>query len=373
MAAPRGIGETRSPALGITMARGLQRRFAEGLSGMRFTRTRVLPAAVSALLLALLFHQLPSGELRRLLGAASPAWLLAATGLYGAVNGLRAFRFAVLLPMLTVPARGYLPLAFATSLLNNVLPMRGGEVGFVVLMKARYHSSMADSTAALGLARLFDYLAVAALFVPLAGLSLAQLPRRTDWPVPGTPTAAVLWTVMGLLLLLGLVALSLPWLGNRGVAALRWLLARLNMRDSPLSLRLLSFGERTVTALVALRTGGTYLRLLGLSLILWLVLFAWLHAFVRALGYDVGYRLFIVGATFAVLSKAIPLPTLGGMGIAETGWTVGFTLAGWPPTAAIASGLAVTLLTLAVSAVFGLPSLWWLGLPRPEDTSLTPT
>ncbi len=331
---------------------------------MKLLKTRLLPAALSALLLGLLYRQLPAGALMGLLAGMSPAWLLTAAGLYGAVNVLRAIRFGLLLPALEAPVGHFVPLAFAVSLLNNVLPMRGGEAGFVLLAKTHYQASIAEATAALGLARLFDYLAVGALFVPLAWLSLSQLPKHTDWPWQGTEAGAILWAVIGLVLLLGLLTLSLPWLGGCALAVLRRLLSLLGLRETPPGRRVLSFAERTVTAVAALRKPATYLRLLGLSLLQWLILFAWLYAFVCGLGYRESFRLFVVGATFAVLSKALPVPTLGSMGVAETGWALGFTLAGWTPTDAIASGLAVTVLTVALSAVFGLPSLWWLGSPR---------
>lgn len=325
--------------------------------------------AVSALLLTLLVRQLPAGALSSLLGGIAGHWLIVATALYIAVNALRAVRFALLLPQQKVPAAAYLPVAFAVSLLNNVLPMRGGELSFVLLMKARYEASMAEATAALGMARLFDYLAVSILFVPLAWLARDHLPARTNWPLADTPTQMVLTGAMGFLLLTAIVALSLPWLGKRSVAIARGLTVRMGVARLPIVGRALSFADRLVAAVAELRRGKTYALLLTLSLGLWLVLFGWLYAFVLAFGFREQFGRFILGATFAVLSKAIPIPTVGGMGIAESGWTLGFSLTGWPAGAAIASGLGVTALTILVSAVFGLPSLWFLSRGRPSWTT----
>jgi uncharacterized protein (TIRG00374 family) len=318
---------------------------------------RAAAVVVTVGLLALLLRQLPPGELSRHLARTSPRWLAVATVLYVAVNVLRAVRFEVLLPGSKVGALGYVPIAFAVSLLNNVLPLRGGELSFVVLLKARDRTPAADSAAALGLARLFDYLAVACVFVPLAGLSLAHLPVRTDWPMRGTPTTVLLVGVMAFVVAAALLAMALPWMGRSLVQALVWGLARAGLAERSLSRRLVSFAQRMTAALEGLRTRSVYGKTLLLSLTLWLTLFAWLYAFVIGMGYQEGFRLFVVGATFAVLSKALPLPTMGGIGVAEAGWTLGFTLVGLSATDAISSGLSVTILTLGLSALFGLPAL----------------
>ncbi len=326
--------------------------------------TRLLPFAVTGLLLALLLRQVPLPELAAELERARPGWLVLGVGLYTIVNFLRALRFRVVLSGYVGRTAALMPVSFATAFLNNVLPMRSGEVSFVLLARASHDIPAAEATAALAVARLFDYLAVAVLFVPLVGLALPQLPPTTDWPVPGMPTA---WLVggAGLLVLAGaVVALSLASLGGRAVAAGRWGLGRLGLVEHRWSQKALAFGDRTVAALAGLRNRHTYGRALGVSLLLWLVLFLWTFSFVRALGIEESLGLFIVGASFGVFAKSIPLPDVGGTGLAVTAWTLGFSLIGWPKEQAIASGLAVAAMTLAMSAVFGLASLWWLKRPR---------
>lgn len=334
-------------------------------SALSSALARLLPPAVTVALLTLLVRQLPPSELRSLLSDSSPLWLLVGGALYIAVNLLRSVRFAMLLGSDTVTVRGFLPVSFAVSLLNNVLPMRGGELSFVLLSRARFGIAASRGTAVLGLARLFDYIAVASLFVPLALLSLDRLPVCTDWPVENVPT---LWIVAGAAAFVfagALVALSLAGLGERLLGAVdRAARAFFPNAGGRIVDRAIAFGDQAVGALGDLKTRPIYVGAFGLSLVIWIVTFTWLYSFTRGVGRDVGFDLFVVGATFAVLSKALPLPTLGGLGVAEAGWALGFTLIGWSASDAIASGLAVTLLTLLVSGVFGLGSLLKLGLPR---------
>ena len=82
------------------------------------------------------------------------------------------------------------------------------------------------------------------------------------------------------------------------------------------------------------------------------------------MGVRTGLSQTIVGATFAVLTKALPLVTVGGLGAHEAGWTVGFMLVGFDKEIAIATGFAVNILTLLSSLVFGLGGL---GLLRTND------
>jgi uncharacterized membrane protein YbhN (UPF0104 family) len=119
----------------------------------------------------------------------------------------------------------------------------------------------------------------------------------------------------------------------------------------------MSFAHRTAEALAGKGRSRTLAVAFALSLLSWLCTFGWLYAFAVALGGYRGFALFVVGSTFAVLSKAIPAPTLGGHGVSETGWALGMTLVGWPSQLAIATGLGVSVLNLGAALLFGVPSL----------------
>jgi uncharacterized membrane protein YbhN (UPF0104 family) len=321
---------------------------------------RALPFAVTTLLLGLLLRQVSLPVLVAQLEHAQPAWVAAGVVLYALVNGFRAVRFRLVMPGYDGGAASLMPVSFAVAFLNNVLPLRSGELSFVLLARARHDVSGAEATAALAVARLFDYIAVAALFVPLALASLPSLPPETDWPVPGVPTAWLIGAAAGMVLAGAIVALALASLGQRGLVLLGWVLARLGLAGHRFGDRAMSFGERTVAALAGLRTRHTYGRAFAVSLALWLVMFLWMYTLVRALGVTELPGRFVVGASFGVFAKSLPVPDVGGTGVAVTAWTLGFTLLGWPKELAISTGLAVAALTLAMSAAFGLASLAWL-------------
>jgi uncharacterized membrane protein YbhN (UPF0104 family) len=333
---------------------------------------RLLPFFVTAALLGLLIRQVSLAAVVAQLRHASPAWLALGVGLYVLVNFMRAVRFRMLIPGAVLSAFALLPVSFAVSLMNNTLPLRCGELSFVILARTRHDVPAAEATAGLAVARLFDYIAVSVLFVPLVGLSLGKLPPTTDWPAHGIPTTLLVGGA-ALLVLFGVIAaLSLAGLGGRAVAALRGLLARGGLAEHRLAHRTLRFGERTVAALAMLRTRRIYGRVFLVSLSLWLTTFVWTWTFVRAMGIHETLALFVVGATFGVFAKSLPVPDVGGTGVGVSGWALGFMLIGWPKQQAITSGVAVAALTLMMSAVFGLTSLWWMRRGRASGSEVVP-
>jgi uncharacterized membrane protein YbhN (UPF0104 family) len=117
---------------------------------------------------------------------------------------------------------------------------------------------------------------------------------------------------------------------------------------------LLASGQTAVSVIGRVHKIETYGRVLGWSLAGWLTTFAWFTAFLAAINIPVPLPLVIVGATFATLSKALPLATVGGFGAHEAGWAFGFHLIGMPADLAIASGFAINILTLLASITVAL-------------------
>lgn len=307
---------------------------------------RLLPYLGSALILWLLLRQIGFQAVWGLLVQVDGRWLLVGWGWYLLTNVCRAYRFGGLLfwPGLVKPLR-LVPDMIILSFLNNVLPARMGELLFPVRLQKRHHTPIGQSLALLLLTRLFDFLAVASLFLLFTYLARGQLTA-----VAQQITLAVITVLAPTLLLLTV----LPWLGARGLAFLDWLLRVLGMADHRLSQQLVRFGERVVTAVAQIHHLRIYGKTFGWSLLVWLCTFAWFAAFLQAFDLPTPYPLVVVGATFAVLANAIPFITVGGFGAHDAGWAFGFSLMGMEWETAVTSGFVVNLLTLLTSGVFSL-------------------
>lgn len=349
---------------------------------------RSAPYLLALALVVLLLWQIDPATVMRLLLSADPGWILVGIAFYVLTNILRAFRFDVLLDLdalpyarvdsVAPPAEGdpyvtpspplalsssplrILPEMFALSLFNNVLPSRSGELSFPYFMRKRHGMAIGESTAALLVVRIFDYLAVALLYCILAWLNLSRLASG----------AARVVQIVGLALFLSMIVVAaMPWLGRQGMRFVRWATWRLGIAEIGFSQALLRVGDRIVSALATMRTPRTYGLTLVWSLLVWLATFAWFAAFMQAMGLGMHYSLVIVGATFAMLAKAIPFITVGGFGAHEAGWAVGFGLVGMGRDLAIASGFAVNILTLLASVVFGGLSLAYMRIADRKRTA----
>jgi glycosyltransferase 2 family protein len=311
----------------------------------------VLPAVLLAALLWLLLRQFSLAELVSVVSGAQLGWILCGFLLYGLANILRAARMTRLLGWpysRTVPL---VPVMFVVSLFNNVLPMRSGELSFLYLMQGQ-GMEYGSSLGALVMSRIFDLLAVCSLFVWSVLTHSGVLAGSVAAPV--LISAGAVAVLVGLLYALPSLAQGLARFcraqQEKGAAVWSWLDALYRQADKVARSTEILRSQRVI--------GGAVVY----SLLLWLVTYAWFDAFLRAIGGSMGFVPTVLGASFAAVSKALPIGSIGGFGAHEAGWALGFALLGQETGAAILSGFTVNVLTLLASALFGSLSLIGLAL-----------
>ncbi len=318
-----------------------------------------LTYAAALLIIVLLLSKANPLLIWQLIKQAAPRWLLVGIGYYLLTNVLRAYRMAELLqrPGLLSPLR-FLPEMFALSVLNNALPARSGELSLPYFLHQRHRVSVGTGATALLMARVFDFMAVALLYVIFAFLELDNL-------LPGTRSSVLIVAVLLALVLLPLLAA--PWVGKTMLYAGERLLVKVHWDESAKAKKMLQVGEDAVVALADMKTLRTYTLTFLWTLLAWMGTFAWFAAFMRALGYNFCYPLMVVGSTFAILAKAIPFVTVGGFGAYEAGWALGFHAAGLNGSQAIATGFAVNIFTLAISLLCGGAALLYMSIVIGRD------
>ncbi len=310
----------------------------------------VLPVALLFTLGWMLLRQFSLTELADVVSEAHSGWILGGFVLYFVANILRAARMSQLLEWPYSRALRLVPVMFVVSLFNNVLPMRSGELSFLYLMRTEgveYGSSLA----ALLVSRIFDLLTVCSLFI------WSVLAQSTD--LTGSVTGVLAASAaMGTALIILLYALPTM---SRVVARLCSCEEGSGVRASTWREAVYRHADRAATSLEILRSRRAMGTAAVHSVVIWLATYAWFAAFLQAIGVSMGFVRTITGASFAAVSKALPIGSIGGFGTHEAGWALGFTLLGQDVAAAILSGFAVNVLTLVASALFGLASLIWLG------------
>lgn len=306
---------------------------------------QLLPYFIAFMIVGFLLQRIHPETFWQLIKQADSKWLLAGFAFYCLTNVLRACRLGVLVSgAKRCQALRFLPEITLLSFLNNVLPARGGEFSFPYFMARRHGLPVSDGFAYLLITRVFDFVAVIILFLAFL------LIRRNSLP----PAAQPLIGVIAIFFLFCLLFLAtLPWLGQLGLRFMMRLLGYLHLSEGKPGQAVNQLGQKIVKAMAQTHDVSTYLRLLFWSLLVWFSTFAFFAAFMHAVGLSIAYSAVIVGSTFATFAKAIPFITVSGIGPHEAGWTVGFYLIGMALDDALASGLAVNMLTLTASLIAG--------------------
>jgi uncharacterized protein (TIRG00374 family) len=316
---------------------------------------RILPPVLTLIIIAWLLSQISVRDVIGLLSNLTYRWVVVGLACYSMTNVCRAFRLKVLLPYQATHLRNLVSIAIAQSMFNNTLPARTGELSLVYLLNKHEDVPLDRAAVTLIVARVFDFVAVAMIYNAAALVSLRSLPQYAS---------NIILIVSAVMLLMIALVLSAAWLGKRGLHVIQWIVQRLKVDQHPIARFCLEKISQVIEALEATHSLKRYLYVFVWSLLVWFGTFAWFYAFLRSIGIQVMVTSMVVGSTFAVLSKAVPFISVGGLGAHEAGWTAGFMLVGFDKTAAIASGFAVNILTMLSSLALGPWGLWILRRTR---------
>ncbi len=137
-----------------------------------------LGVAITALFVAWAFVRLDLGETRSVLAGANYAYLVPAIAVYFVSLYVRSFRWRYLLrPFVEVHSWRLYPVVLVGYMANNLLPLRLGELVRSYYLSVREPVRGSTALATVLVERVFDgltllfFLAVAALFLPVAGLA----------------------------------------------------------------------------------------------------------------------------------------------------------------------------------------------------------
>ncbi len=293
--------------------------------------------AVSLLFLVLFLRQLDIGELLAQLAQAKPSWLLLALTALALDFFLRIWRWARLLsiytPGLTIRrAAGPFLASFA---LNNVLPLRAGDLARAFAFNQHLQTDSDRVTASLLIERLLD---LGALLVLLC-LGLLWYPGDTGFD-------QLAYVGIGLVFAGMLLLLLAPRTWQR-------VLARLPAQDNPV----MQFGHGVFDALAAVRGLGTWLKLCAMSLAAWLL--EGLVFFCGARALTDSFDPLAPWFALALGSLSTLLPSSPGyVGTFDYFTAMGFSLTG--TDAALASAMAVLVHLLLWLPVTAVGFLWLL-------------
>ncbi len=310
-------------------------------------KTTIIKLTITAVLLFVVLRQVNFQEMAALLGNTNLFWLLGGFTLFLLGVVIRAFRWSVLLKGLGSKIRygRLVELYFVAGFFNTIFP--SSITGDVV----RAYEAAQDVPAgtAAGTVIIDRITGILALFM----LALLALPFR-----PGAFPDLLLIQII-IICIVGLIG---------GFVILQGSLVRKFGRFIPKAARPLWDKLDTVLAAVEVCGWRSIWQAIGISIIFNLMQTGWWWAAGKALPYDIPFVYYML--TTPIMSLAILLPSIGGLGIREGIAPLLFTGAGLNYSEAV----ALSLLVFAIERTAGLmggPIYIWTILRRDRQALLS--
>ncbi|MGV8049843.1 MAG: lysylphosphatidylglycerol synthase transmembrane domain-containing protein [Anaerolineaceae bacterium] len=239
---------------------------------------------ISAVFLYLAFRKVDFSQVWVYLRQAQWGWALLGLVFYFLGVLLRAFRWLVLLkPLKILPVKKLFPIVAIGYMGNNVYPARAGELLRSVLLKQKENIEISASLATIVVERLFDALVILGLVI-LNLYQLTSLPTAQKYV--GTIRGVAIWgSVIFLALLVLFLALVLFPVPTKKITD--WIINNLVVKK--LRPGLTGIVEKFIVGLSSLRSARESLKVLGLSIAVWVCETGLYWGVMKAMGLDLSF------------------------------------------------------------------------------------
>ena len=222
-------------------------------------------------------------------------------------------------------------ICFRHQFFGRIIPFKVGDLSLVYLLK-KAGVSVGEGGAVLLLIRLFDGVIIILSFL------LCNLFVNMDVIPP--------WILLLVLALVIAAIFIVPVLLTRYSALLEKLPGKLY--------HIIEQIRQMMTQSVATPKNFCVIGLV--SLMMWFFVYLSMHGVVLAFSQQVSFFETVVASFLASAAAFLPINGIGGFGMVETGWTLGFTLLGMERTAALSSGVVSNTMSFFIICFFGIIS-----------------
>lgn len=309
--------------------------------------------ALSGAMVVWILTKFDLAEAAKVIGSASPGWIVASALVYGSLFTLRGWRWAVLLrPVKAVSAWRCFEVFTIGFMANNVLPARLGDVARAYVLARQERLPAASSFSSVMLERIFDGVTV----VLFLNVVLYLRPTEDAWINYVRALSAAVF--LGAIVVCGLIA----W-NERLVRAL--IDRALFFVPDGLRDKLLGLVDRLGAGLHALRSPSQTAVVIGLSLVIWTVETSVYVLAGYAFGLDIGFLGMVL--VMAVLTLGLSVPSAPGfVGVFEGLIITAVGLYGVAGDGAFAFAFTVHLIHFIPGTLLGVYFAWRSGLQLAE-------
>ena len=300
---------------------------------------RAVNMMIALALVAFMLSQVEWSTFTGLLRQLSPVWLGAAFIAYSLQNVFRSYRYVTLLDRDDIPLLTMLPITLYHNFLVRVLPFKLGEFSYIVLTRNRLNVPMQEGVSSLLGSRLLELLlmvAVVALSLPFAGNLLVN-----------QDSLAITLSIVSVLV----VVIGFYYTGT----ILRWLIVLLRrvIRSDKVDVLILKL-ESFATEFDRICQPRIFIRAFLWSCLSYGSSFATIAIMLYAIGLRVDAVTTVVLISIGMFATGIPF-NVGGFGAVELGWAFGLTtFAAYDMGEATSIGLMINGFQVLSAALLGL-------------------
>jgi glycosyltransferase 2 family protein len=307
--------------------------------------TKIFAILITIVLLALLFSQINLGDVIATLKNINPVYLVAGFILYTCSYVLRAWRFHLLLNK-EVAIKDLFHIECVHNMLNNLLPLRTGELSYIYLLKSEQNRTTGEALGTLIIARIFDFIIITVFFLLLFFFTGEITPGFTVLVVIG-----IIFLISMVVLLIGLLIY-----GNAMVIQLQKLLRFFDFGTIRIGSYITRKLRETINCFNSFKAGesGKHHSVIFLTLGIWSFSYLLFYLIALSMNIDLGLIPILFASSFAVFSTVLPVQGIGGFGTMEAGWALGFISVGVTKEIAISTGFGFHLIVLMYTLFLGI-------------------
>jgi len=315
---------------------------------------KISAVVIAVVLVVILLFQISIGDIARTLASIEPSYLTIGFVLYIFSYFFRTLRFHILLNK-KLSIIDLFSIVCVHNMANNILPARTGEVSYVYLSKKLHNISVGEGVASLMVARIFDFITICFLFF-VSTILIRDLPEIVS---------KIIWVIVGLSVFVLLLFLAFVLFGEISVDMIRKVANGINALRFPFIHYLLRKGDETAQSLKLMNSKKLFTGVFVTSIMIWCFQYSTLYILANAMSISLTVWCMIFAITFVFFTTILPIQSIGGFGVIEGGWALGFMIMGISKEMAISSGFGfhiVLLIFALVLGAFGLVNTYKVGL-----------
>jgi uncharacterized protein (TIRG00374 family) len=302
---------------------------------------------LSSTVIIIMLATIDLASMGRSFASANPRWLAAAFLLYTLSNLCKSIRYRIMLAGCGVSLPGMFAITSYQNFFNQILPARTGELTLIYYLKKNGNSTISKGLHVLIVTRIYDLIIVAVFFLTSAVLYWGD---RVNTGLLALGCAALIISIASLFFLKWIVLYGYR-LFSAAAGALRisrlGIYRKIDLKLAPIAHEFTDY--KTVRQIPSL---------IASSIVVWIVLYFFAYATIRAFNVDISFLANVVGNTGQVLANVLPVNSFGSLGTLEAGWAGGFLLVGMTTQNAFVTAFGYHAITFASAAM--LAAVSWL-------------